>query len=225
VATGRTWQFKAKLRSRAYGWRGSALAAVRLKEAVTEIKAAAKADRVAAGEGAVALMERLWPALQDIDTSSGALGTAVARTLEQLIPILVDAPADHATRAGWLERLFEAVQEDGVQYLTPVEERWGEIAQYSDLINAYADRLLPLLHRAWADHTQFSYVTGTAICLSCLLEAGRYPELQDLLYSATARMAGQRQQGCPVAAHGGDGVTAGTRQGLCRAARHEDGVG
>jgi hypothetical protein len=177
----RGWRFKAKLRARAYGWRGSALAVTRLKESVSEIKALAKSEPVTAGEGAVTLMERIWPAFQDIDTSSGALGAAVARTLEQLIPILADAPADHAVRASWLERLFDAVQEDGVQYLAPVEERWAEIARYPDLIHTYADRLLPLLRRSWADHEQFSYVTGTAICLSCLLEAGRYAELQDLL--------------------------------------------
>jgi hypothetical protein len=181
VAASHGWHFKAKLRARAYGWRGSALAVTRLREAVSEIKTVAKSDPVTAGEGAVSLMERIWPAFQDIDTSSGVLGTAVARTLEQLIPILADAPADHAVRAKWLERLFDAVQEDGVQYLAPVEERWGEIARYPDLIHAYADRLLPMLRRAWADQERFSYVAGTAICLSCLLEAGRYTELQDLL--------------------------------------------
>ena len=53
-------------------------------------------------------MERIWPAFQSIDTSSGALGAAVARTLNELIPTLIEAPADRATRAGWLERLFEA---------------------------------------------------------------------------------------------------------------------
>jgi len=181
VAAQHGWRFRAKLRAHAYGWRGSALAVTRLKEAVSEIKAVAKSDPVTAGEGAVSLMERIWPAFQDIDTSSGALGTAVARTLEQLIAVLVEARADHTVRAEWLERLFDAVQEDGVQYLAPVEERWGEIARYPDLIQAYADRLLPVLRRAWADQERFSYVTGTAICLSCLLEAGRYAELQDLL--------------------------------------------
>ena len=34
-----------------------------------------------------------------------------------------------------LERLFEAVQSDGVEYLAPLEDRWGEIAEYPDLIN------------------------------------------------------------------------------------------
>ena len=127
------------------------------------------------------LMERIWPAFQDIDTSSGALGTAVAQTLSELIPILADAPADHATRSKWLERLFEAVQNDGVEYLRPAEERWGEIAHNPDLINKYADRLIEMVRRAWSDHQSFQYVTGTSICLSCLLEAGRYDELQELL--------------------------------------------
>ena len=85
----RKWQFKTKFRAKAYGWRGSRLAISRLKEAVSEIKAAAKSDPVVAGDGAVSLMERIWPAFQDIDTSSGALGTAVARTLDELIPILI----------------------------------------------------------------------------------------------------------------------------------------
>jgi hypothetical protein len=131
-------------------------------------------------------MERIWPAFQDIDTSSGALGTAVARTLDELIPILIDAPADHSTRSKWLTRLFEAVQNDGVEYLAPVEDRWGEIARYPDLINEYADRLIGMVRRAWADHETFQHVIGTSICLSCLLEAGRYAELQELL--ATRRM-------------------------------------
>ena len=107
-------------------------------------------------------MERIWPAFQDIDTSSGALGTAVARTLAELIPIVIDAPADDATRSKWLERLFEAVQNDGVEYLAPVEDRWGEIGRYPDLINEYADRVIGMVRRAWADHAIFQHVIGTA---------------------------------------------------------------
>ncbi|MGA7153404.1 MAG: hypothetical protein WBY84_18690, partial [Pseudolabrys sp.] len=181
VMVERKWQFKTKFRAKAFGWRGSRLAISRLKEAVSEIKAVAKSDPVAAGDGAVSLMERIWPAFQDIDTSSGALGTAVARTLAELIPILIDATADHSTRSKWLKRLFEAVHDDGVQYLSPVENRFGEIARYPDLTNAFADELLPLLRQVWSDQKHFEYVSGTAICLSCLLEAGRFAELAELL--------------------------------------------
>ncbi len=56
----RKWQFRTMFRARAYGWRGSRLAISRLKEAASEIKAAAKSDPVAAGDGAVSLMERIW---------------------------------------------------------------------------------------------------------------------------------------------------------------------
>lgn len=137
MAGSHKWTFKARFRSRAYGWRGSQLAAQRLKEAVSEIKRVAKSDPIQAGEGCVSLMERLWPALQDIDTSSGALGTAVARTLDALIPILIAAPCDKVTRDKWLGRLYEAVADDGVQYLDPVEERWGEICVLPELAHEW----------------------------------------------------------------------------------------
>ena len=121
------WVFKAQFRSSAYGWRGSGLASKRLKEAVSEINKVEKRDPVEAGEGAVALFERLWPAFQDIDTSTGALGRAVSATLEKLISLLFDAPADQLVRQKRLERLFTAIQEDGVDYLAPLEDRWGEV--------------------------------------------------------------------------------------------------
>ena len=155
MASVRKWKFKTKFRANAYGWRASSLAIGRLKEAAAEIKSVAKSDPVGAGDGVVSLMERIWPAFQGIDTSSGALGAAVFRTVNELIPILTVESADHATRSKWLERLFEAVQNDGVEYLAPLEDRWGEIAQYPGLIDEYADRMIGMVRRAWADHQTF----------------------------------------------------------------------
>src|SRR5580692_9512474 len=83
MASVREWQFKRKFRTNAYGWRASSLAIGRLKEAAAEIRSVAKSDPVAAGDGVVSLMERIWPALQGIDTSSGALGAAVFRTVNE----------------------------------------------------------------------------------------------------------------------------------------------
>ena len=128
MADSHRWTFKSRLRASAFGWRGSKTAIGRLKEAVSEIKSVNRTDPIAAGDGAVALMERLWPAFQEIGTSSGALGTAVNTTLAEIIPILIAAPAPLKVRTAWLRRLYDAVQEDGVQYLYPAEERWGEIA-------------------------------------------------------------------------------------------------
>ena len=113
-----TWTFKARLRARAFGWRGSHLACQRLKEAVTEIKKVARTDPVTAGDGVVSLMERIWPAFQDIDTSSGALGGAVYWAQDELLPIAIAAPADRKTRDKWLECLWQAIEDDGVDYLS-----------------------------------------------------------------------------------------------------------
>jgi len=88
------WTFKARFRTKAYGWNGTALATKRLREAVSEIKKVGKKQPVLAGEGVVSLLERIWPSLQGVDSSSGALGGAVYRTLSALIPLLITAPAD-----------------------------------------------------------------------------------------------------------------------------------
>jgi hypothetical protein len=60
MAATHAWTFKSRLRSRAFGWKGSHLACPRLKEAVTEIKKVARIDPVTAGDGVVSLMERIW---------------------------------------------------------------------------------------------------------------------------------------------------------------------
>jgi hypothetical protein len=175
------WTFPARFRTNAYGWRGTALASQRLKEAVTEIKKVAKSDPVTAAEGCIVLMERLWPALQSIDSSSGALGRAVNHTLGALISILASAKCDRKLREKWLERLYQAVCDDGVQYLTPVEEQWGAICGYPELANEWADRILPLLRAVWAERRPGGHICGDTLCLSCLLETGRYNELEEVL--------------------------------------------
>jgi|GEM_PF-687769 len=58
-------------------------------------------------------MEKIWPTLEHVDSSSGALGSAVNKALDALIPILVNAPADGKTRDKWLDRLWQAMADDG----------------------------------------------------------------------------------------------------------------
>jgi hypothetical protein len=151
MATKHPWQFKARLRSRAFGWRGSHLACQRLKEAVTEIKRVAKTDPVTSGDGVVSLVERIWPAFQDIDTSSGALGGAVYWAQQELLPTLIEAPADRKTRDKWLDRLWQAIEEDGVSYLSPIEDRWGDLCYSRDVASYWADQFIGLLRTAWSD--------------------------------------------------------------------------
>lgn len=175
------WMFKARLRSHAFGWRGSRLACQRLKEAVSEIKKVARTDPVTASDGVVSLMERIWPAFQDIDTSSGALGGAVYWAQQEVLPIAISSPADRKTRDRWLERLWQAIEEDGVDYLSPVGDRWGELCGSLEIASRWADRFLSLLRLAWSDPRPGGYVRGTNICLSSLLAAGRHQELLEVL--------------------------------------------
>ncbi len=184
----RKWAFKPGMRAGTFGWRGSSKAIDRLRSARSEIRAANRADPVTAAEGVVVLAERIWPAFEQIDTSSGTLGSAVRRTLEDLVPILIEAPADERTRATWLERLREAILDDGVDYLAPISDRFGEIAAFPSLMNLHADRDLDLIRSAWADHASFTHIATATLSLSCLLEAGRHEELLALLAVKRTRL-------------------------------------
>jgi hypothetical protein len=87
------WEFKARFRRHAFGWK-SQPAITRIKQAVTEIKKVAKKEPVLAAEGAIAFLERVSPALEHVDSSSGSIGTAVGNAIAELVPIIASAPAD-----------------------------------------------------------------------------------------------------------------------------------
>jgi len=175
------WIFPARFRASAYGWKSSKLACQRVREAVSEIKKVAKKEPVAGAEGAVRLVEKIWPALQHVDSSSGALGSAVNKALDALIPIIINAPANAETRAKWLDRLWQAMEDDGVDYLSPVGDRWGEICGSEELAGQWADELMPTVQACWTDPNPGNYFHGATACLSCLLRSKRYQEMLDLL--------------------------------------------
>jgi hypothetical protein len=90
----------------------------------------------------VLLLEKLSPALEQVDSSSGAIATAVNNAIEALVPIIADAPADEATRSGWLERLWKAVEEDDIPYIELLPEHWGTLCRTPELASHWADELI-----------------------------------------------------------------------------------
>ena len=110
------WTFRARFRRNAFGWR-SQPAIKRIKEAVSEIKKAARKDPVMGAEGAVLLLEKLSPALEHVDSSSGAIGTAVNNAIDAMASVIAKAQADDELRGKWLERLWDAIQEDQIPYI------------------------------------------------------------------------------------------------------------
>jgi hypothetical protein len=177
------WKFRARFRRHAFGWR-SQPAVKRVQEAVSEIQKVARKDQVLAAEGAVLFLEKVSPALEHVDSSSGAIGTAVHHAIARLAEIIATAPADAATRDRWLDRLFEALAEDRIPYIERLADHWGELCASPDVASRWADRLIGLTGISLSpDKGVRGHFHGTSACLSALYFAGRYDELLDLLKS------------------------------------------
>lgn len=190
-----TWEFKARFRRHAFGWK-SQPAITRIKQAVAEIKKVAKKDPVLAAEGAIAFLERVSPALEHVDTSSGSIGTAVNNAIAELVPIIASAPVDTETREAWLERLFDAYQDDGIPYIEWLGDHWGTLCVSKEIASAWADRLIETVKLAWSpDPSLRRFFKGTTNCLSALVAAERYDDVLALLELAPYKMWHYRQYG------------------------------
>jgi hypothetical protein len=156
----------------------------RIKEAVAEIQSVARHDAVHAAEGAVRLIERLSPALEHVDSSSGALGNAVNGAIEALVPIIAAAPVPGKVRGKWLDRLYEAHEADGIPYIEILTDYWGTLCVTKELASAWADRLLEITRLALSpDKSRRGHYHGITACLDALLCAERFAELHDVLQS------------------------------------------
>lgn len=176
-----TWEFKARFRRHAFGWK-SQPAITRIKQAVAEIKKVAKKEPVLAAEGAIAFLERISPAIERVDGSSGSIGAAVNNAIAELVPIIASAPADAKTREAWLERLYEAHAADQIPYIERLADHWGELCGSSELASAWAERLFDTTRMALSPDPKLrGHSHETSLCLSALFSAGRYQEIVDLV--------------------------------------------
>ena len=175
------WEFRARFRRHAFGWR-SQPAIKRIREAVSEIKKVGRTNDVLAADGAVLFLEKVSPALERVDSSSGAIGTAVNHAIAALVKIIASAPADEQTRGRWLGRLFEAHAEDQIPYIERLADQWGELCASPDVASRWADQLLGITRKALSpDTAACGHFHGTAACLSALYTAARYDDLVDVL--------------------------------------------
>jgi hypothetical protein len=189
------WEFKARFRRHAFGWK-SQPAITRIKQAVAEIKKVAKKEPVLAAEGAIAFLERVSPALEHVDGSSGSIGAAVNNAIGELVPIIASAPADANTRGAWLERLYDAYQDDGIPYIEWLGDHWGTFCASKEVASAWADRLIETVKLAWSpDPSLRGFFRGTTNCLSALVVAERYDDVLALLELAPHKMWHYRQYG------------------------------
>ena len=202
------WTFRARFRRRAFGWK-SRPAITRIKEAVSEIKKVARKDPLLGAEGAVLFLEKVSPAIEQVDSSSGAIGTAVNNAIAALVEIIGAAPADEDTRAKWLERLWDAYQDDDIPYLESLGDDWGALCASPEVASRWADELIGTCKMAWSPDPELrGFFKGTTSCLSALLAAGRHEELLELLDMAPYPMWHDRQYGVKALAAMGRKVEA-----------------
>jgi hypothetical protein len=176
-----TWMFAPRFRAGAFGWR-SEPAITRIKEAVSEIKAIAKKDPILGAEGAILFLQKLSPALQNIDGSSGAIGTAANRAIETLAPIISKAPADLSLRRKWLEKLYQAHADDQVPYIESFADYWGELCASPEIAAEWADRLTSTVETVFRrSKEEFGYFHGTPMAFSALLASGQFERLLALI--------------------------------------------
>ena len=189
------WQFSPRFRRHVFGWRSDA-PIQRIKEAISEIKQVAKKEPVIAAEGAVVLLEKLSPALEQVDSSSGALGSAVNRAIDILVPIIAKPDVDQRVRQRWLERLWEAVENDGMTYIESLGEYWGELCVTAEIASAWADRFLPVVEHIWSQKASgHGFYKGTTACMASLYSAGRHEQLLALLAKAPFKWWHDRRWG------------------------------
>jgi len=187
--------FRARFRRNAFGWK-SQPAIRRIKEAVSEIRKVARKDEALAAEGAVLFLEKVSPAIEYVDSSSGAIGGAVNKAIEALVAVIAGAPADADTREGWLQRLWDACTDDQMPYLELLGDHWGELCASREIASSWADRLIEGCRLAWSPdpHTR-GFFMGTTYCLSALHAAERYREILALLDLAPYDMWHYRKYG------------------------------
>lgn len=197
-----SWTFTKRFRSGAFGWRSSRLACERLREATTELRAAAAVDPIRAADGAVLLCERLTPALQNVDSGSGALGRSTNEAVAVAIELLRRAPATVEVRRRWLQRLFEAFTDDGFGYLHDLGEAWGDLCVDDALAHEWLEALFGLCRTTLADPSPGTMFSGLVPCLSVLRRLGRHAVVVDLLAPLPSYHPMQQERASALAALG-----------------------
>lgn len=175
------WAFRPRFRRNAFGWK-SQPAIKRIREAVSEIKQVARGDKQLGAEGAVIFLEKLSPAIAQVDSSSGAIGTAVGKAIVELVRVIAATPVDADTRTAWIERLWLAYEDDDIPYLELLGDHWGELCASKDIASSWADEYIHIVRVAWShDSESGGFFMGTTNCLSALIVAERYDEVLGLL--------------------------------------------
>ena len=97
----------------------------------------------------------------------GALGSAVNKAIDTLVPIIVKADVEPKLRQRWLERLWQALQDDEMPYIERLGDYWGELCVTPELASRWADEFCRSSKACGARlHRGHGFFKGTSACLS-----------------------------------------------------------
>jgi hypothetical protein len=147
---------------------------------VSEIKKVARKEPALAADGAVMFIERLSPAIERVDSSSGAMGGAVYKALADLSEIISKATVADEIRAHWLDRLYMAILSDEMSYLESMCEHWGKMCASKGIANLWVEEMHDMVKSNFRD-ANARYMHASTVCLSAMITAERYDELMALL--------------------------------------------
>jgi hypothetical protein len=120
----------------------------------------------------------------------------VNRAIEILVPIIAKAQVEQPVRDRWLERLWNAIQNDQIPYIEYLGDYWGELCSTPDTASRWADEFMPVIEHIWSPQSSgHGYFSGTTACFSALYTAGRYQDLLTLLDKAPYTMWWNRRWG------------------------------
>lgn len=112
------------------------------------------------------------------------------------MPIIAGALAEATVREHWLQRLWDAYQEDAIPYIESLGDYWGDLCASADVASRWADKLIGTCRMAWSpDPNLCGFFKGTSNCLSALFAAKRYNDILELLQLAPYNMWHYRQYG------------------------------
>ncbi len=143
-----------------------------MREAVAETKKVAKKDPVLGAEGVVVFLERLSPALERVDSSPGAIERRQPRD-RRARPDHRAAPADAKTRTAWLERLWDAYQDDDIPYLELLGDHWGKLCASKEVASEWAEKLIGITRMAWSPDPSLGRERGGLVYSAPLFVGGR----------------------------------------------------
>jgi len=164
---------------RAFGRRSTTVAAA-VREAVSEIRMVSDDDPILAAQGAVIFIERIPPALEQVEWEPTIKGT-VDRAVAALADIIGAAQVDSATRRDWLARLWQAQQEDARGWLKSQGELWGTLCATPQAAADWVEAWNDPLRAAWQQDVS---PRGAMNHLQALLLARRHAEILAILEAA-----------------------------------------